>query len=199
MSPDTPPEDELLLVGIASSAGGIPPLMELIEKAICHTNMAYIVVPHLSREHESLLPEILKKVSTLKITKITDKMKLEPCHLYVLPPAMYAIVKDRCLHLIPRPDEGPNQSANVLFESLATYYKHNAIGVVLSGAGVGADGSKGLCAIKAQGGHTYAQTPETAEFSQMPELAIDTGCVDTILSAEEIGHELSLVSWASTV
>lgn len=190
-------DPELLLVGIASSAGGIPPLMDLLEEAICHRNMAFVIVPHLSREHESQLPSILKKVSKLRIKTIENEMKLEPCHLYVLPPGSYAIVKNSCLHLIPRPEKGPNQSADVLFESLAEYYHENAIGVVLSGAGVGADGSKGLCQIRKHGGHTYAQSPETAEFSQMPELAIQTGCVDTILPPSEIGRELTLVNWAS--
>ncbi len=90
-----------------------------------------------------------------------------------------------------------NYAANILFKSLAESYKGNAIGVVLSGAAVGADGSDGIRYIKKNGGHTYAQEPTTATFPDMPELAIATGCVDVIRDPKSIGHDLTLVSWAS--
>ena len=188
---------ELLLVGIASSAGGIPPLMDLIEAAFCHKNMAFIIVPHLSREHESHLPQILERVSSLQIETITEGARIKPCHLYVLPPGKYAIVSNHIFHLEDRPLSGPNKAADILFYSLAQFYQQNAIGVVLSGSSVGSDGSEGVCAIKSNGGHTYAQDPATAQFPHMPTLAIETGCIDSILSAELIGHELTLVGWAT--
>lgn len=187
---------DILVVGIASSAGGLGPLTEVIEKAICHENMAFILVPHLSRDFESQLPKILKKFSTLQICRIEHNMKLKRCHLYVLPPGHYARVENHVLVLDKRPERGTNQSADVLFKSLAKEYGENAIGVVLSGAGVGADGTEGIIAIKEHGGHTYAQDPKTAEFPQMPESAIRTGMIDSVLSPEEIGNELTLVSWA---
>lgn len=188
---------EILVVGIASSAGGIQPLIELVKNAICHENMAFVLVPHLSRDYESALPEILDRISELKIKPIENKMPIERCHLYVLPSNYYAEIKDNYLVLIERPDKGPNQSANVLFKSLAQFYRENAIGVVLSGSAAGSDGSEGVEAIKEAGGHTYAQTPKTAEFPQMPEAAIATGAVDSVMGPAEIGHELTLVSWAS--
>ena len=171
-------------------------MRELISKAMCHESMSFIVVPHLSREHASVLTNILDSLSPLKVKTIEHQQKIEPCHLYVLPPKYYAIMEDDCLKLIPRPEKGINQSANVLFESLAKFYGRNAIGVVLSGAAVGADGTEGVKMIKAAGGHTYAQEPRTAEHPDMPELAIASGCIDSVLTAEEIGHELALISWA---
>jgi two-component system CheB/CheR fusion protein len=190
-------QSQLLLVGIASSAGGLTPMMELIEEAICHKNMAFVVVPHLSRDAESSLPSILSRVSKLKIKKIEDGDIIEPCHLYVLPPGYYATVHLQKFALQRRPDRGINKAADVLFESLAEDYGENAIGVVLSGSAVGADGSQGLCAIKANHGHTYVQDPLTAKFSDMPELALATGCVDSVLTPTQIGQELTLVSWAT--
>ena len=189
---------QIFLVGIASSAGGLPPLKDLIEKAVCHESMAFIVVPHLMRDQDSIMAKILEPVSKLRVKVIEHEQKIEPCHLYVLPPNFYAIVKADCLHLIPRPKSGPNQSANVLFESLADYYGSNSIGVVLSGAAVGADGTEGVKKIKAAGGHTYAQDPKTAQHPQMPELAIESGCIDAVMSAEEIGNELALISWTKS-
>lgn len=190
-------DKKILLVGIASSAGGLIPLEELIKEAICHENMAFIVVPHLSRDYESALPNILKRVSKLKVKVISDSMTIERCHLYVLPPNYYARVENNLLILDKRPDDGINQSANILFDSLTKYYGKNSIGVILSGAAAGADGSEGIVAIKEAGGHTYAQTPASAQFPQMPEAAIATGAIDSILEPAQIGHELTLVSWAA--
>lgn len=189
--------DNILVVGVASSAGGLEPLTELIAKAICHENMAFILVPHLSRDMESALPEILKRFSTLVIKRITHDIAIERCHLYILPPGFYAVIRGSRLHLIPRPLCPINHSADVLFKSLAESYGKNSIGVVLSGADVGADGSEGIVAIKNHGGHTYAQDPETASHPGMPKAAIATGKIDSIMSPEEIGNELTLVSWAS--
>ncbi len=191
-------EKELLLVGIASSAGGLKPLRELIEAAICNKNMAYVVVPHLSRDYESNLPKILDRVTDLKIETIKDGLDIHPCHLYVLPPGFYARVVQNKFVLDVRPEKGPNKSADVLFESLASEYKNNAIGVVLSGSSVGADGSEGVCLIKENEGHTFAQDPKGAEFPQMRNLAISTGCIDSVQSANKIGQELSLVSFANS-
>ncbi len=184
-------------MGIASSAGGLTPMMEIIEKAICHENMAFILAPHLSRDRETELPTILKRISSLTIKLITHDMEIQKCHLYILPPGFYAKVKNHRLVLEARPDKGPNLSADVLFKSLADCYGENSIGIVLSGANVGADGTEGIIAIKNKGGHTYAQDPKTALFPGMPEAAIVTGKIDSIMTAEEIGNELTVVSWAS--
>lgn len=189
--------DELLVVGIASSAGGVTPLKELISTAICHHNMSFVMVPHLLRDHESELPKLMKTVSKLKICTIEDGMPLKICHLYILPPGYYAKIENRKFKLVLRPEKGINLAANFLFHSLAESFGRNAIGVVLSGAAVGSDGSDGIVAIKKAKGHTYAQDPNSAEFPDMPLAAIKTGCVDTVMSAQEIGHELTLVSWAA--
>lgn len=184
------------MVGIASSAGGLPALIEVVKAAYCHENMCFILVPHLSREYETQLPSLLRHYTTLKSRLIEQSMPLEHCTFNVLPPNAYVEVRENSLKLLPRPAGGTNQSANVLFKSLAEFFGENSIGVVLSGAGVGADGSEGVVEIKNAGGHTYAQDPATAEFPDMPELAISTGCVDLVLPPAEIGRHLSLVSWA---
>ncbi len=78
--------NNLLVVGIASSAGGVEALMDLLAEAVCHQNMAFVLVPHLSREFESQLPSLIKRITKLKVKTIEHDLKLEPCHLYVLPP-----------------------------------------------------------------------------------------------------------------
>lgn len=190
--------ENILVVGVAASAGGLQPMIQLVEKAVCHENMAFILVPHLSRDYESALPSILKRISKLSIKKITHDMPIDRCHLYVLPPNYYAEVKGNRLVLVDRPPRGVNHSADVLFKSLAHHYGENSIGVVLSGADVEADGKEGIITIKDHGGHTYAQDPSSAEFPGMPSAAIRTGKVDSVMTPEEIGNELTLVSWADS-
>jgi len=190
-------DQNLLVVGIASSAGGLRPTRELITNAICHENMTFILVPHLLRDFETMLPEILRPISKLRIREIEDGMALEKCHLYILPNGYYARVENKTFKLDQRPPKDVNIAANTLFKSLAKEFGKNAIGVVLSGAAVGSDGSEGVLKIKENNGHTYAQDPVEAEFPDMPKAAIKTGAIDSVLKASQIGHELTLVSWAS--
>ncbi len=185
----------LFVVGIASSAGGLKPMKELIIEAICHHSMAYVLVPHLQRDHESTLPHILKSVSDLTICTIEEGLEIKPCHLYVLPAGFYARVEGERFVLEKRPESKLNFSANIMFKSLAENFGRNSIGVVLSGAAGGKDGLEGVKAIKEAGGHTYAQTPSTCDYPQMPMASIVSGNIDRVLTASEIGHELSSVSW----
>ena len=66
------------------------------------------------------------------------------------------------------------------------------MGVVLSGTAT--DGSLGLCEIKAGGGITFAQTPETAKYDGMPRAAIAAEGVDLILSPGQIARELTAIA-----
>lgn len=186
----------LFVVGIASSAGGLKPMKELITEAICHHSMSYVLVPHLQRDHVSTLPHILKSISDLTICTIEDGLEIKACHLYVLPAGYYARVIGNKFVLDKRPDSKMNFSANIMFKSLAESFGRNSIGVVLSGAAGGKDGLEGVKAIKEAGGHTFAQTPSTCDYPQMPMASILSGNIDTIVTASEIGQQLGSMSWA---
>jgi two-component system CheB/CheR fusion protein len=188
----------LFVVGIGFSAGGLLPLQELLHLASCHGSMCFIVASHVSRITESDLVKILSRATNMTAVQAEDGMKLENCKLYTIPPNNYIRVEDQKIRLSERPEKVPNNCVDFLFESLAKEYGQNAVGVVLSGGSVGHDGSRGVEAIKKVRGHTYAQKPETAQFRGMPEAAIATGCIDSVLTPHEIGHELSLVSWAQS-
>ena len=190
---------DLFVVGIASSAGGLSPMIELLENASCHKNMCFVIVSHIDRFRESAIAKIVKQVSRLSTQVIVDGLELEHCGIYVIPPNQYVYLEGLRFRLMVRPTGGPNNCADFFFESLAKNFGANAIGVVLSGAAVGADGSKGIEAIKRVGGHTYAQDPQLAEFEDMPKLAIQTGSIDSVMTASQIGHELSLVSWGASL
>jgi two-component system CheB/CheR fusion protein len=186
---------QILIAAIGASAGGLSAMTDLLEVASCHQSMCFVIVSHLPRFRETDLPKILSRITNLEGIEITDGLKLESCKVYTIPPNKYARLIDGKFVLESRPPDGPNQSADIFFESLSRCCGVNSIGVILSGAGVGQDGAKGVCAIRRAGGQTYVQSPEEALFADMPRAAIQTGCVDSILDAKLIGRELSLLSW----
>lgn len=176
-------------VGIGASAGGLEAVAELLGALPAATGMAYIVVQHLDPKHESLLPEILAKKTAMPVSAARSGQIVQPDHVYVIPPDVTLGVHDGRIRLQPRADtHEPPLPVDVLFKSLAEEYGDSAIGVVLSGGG--SDGSAGTRALRMAGGITLAQTPETARFADMPQNAVETGCVDLTMRPSEIAAEL---------
>ena len=179
-------------VGLGASAGGLEAVSELFSALPAGTGMAWIVVQHLDPRHESLLPELLQKKSTVPVTAAVDGEVVHPDHVYVIPPNTTLTVADGRFHLTERPAFEHHLPVDALFQSLAIEYSENAIAVVLSGGD--SDGSLGIQAVKQEGGIVFAQRPESARFPNMPQHAIDTGCVDMVLSPAEIAHMLQRLS-----
>ncbi len=177
------------LVGIGASAGGLSVLKKLVSNLPQEGNIAYIIVQHLDPTHESMLTELLEKVSSLPIEVAADGVKVVSGNIYVIPPNTYLEVEAGKLKLTP-PQEvrGMRKAVDHLFRSLARECEHRCIGIVLSGAGN--DGTAGLRMIKAAGGLTIAQDPKTAEHASMPESAINAGVADKILKVEMICSSL---------
>ncbi|TDB67464.1 CheR family methyltransferase [Arundinibacter roseus] len=179
------------VVGIGASAGGLNAFRTLITAIPEDSGMAFVLVQHLDPNHESLLPELLQKATPIKVLEISDDIKVRPNHIYILPSNKMLTANDGVLELSLRPDRStnkPNLPIDLFFDSLATIHKAHAIGVVLSGTG--SDGSKGLQAIKAQGGLTFAQDQDSSAFKQMPANAISMGVVDYILSPDQIPQKI---------
>ncbi|HEV2442483.1 MAG TPA: chemotaxis protein CheB [Steroidobacteraceae bacterium] len=178
------------IVAIAASAGGLEAVSELLAAAAPRSGMAYIVVQHLDPSHQSLLPEILAKKTTMKVVPADEGLTVEPDHVYVIPPNVTLTLQDRILHLTPR-ERGParHKPADALLKSLAETCGDAAISVVLSGGD--SDGALGTQQIKHNGGITFAQEPSSARFPSMPRSAIETGCVDFVLHPSQIAAELA--------
>ncbi len=139
-----------------------------------------------------MLPEILSKLTTMKVQEIDDMEKMQPDNVYVIPYDKEIEVMDGHIQLLPRPkNKSSNLSIDVLFSSLAETHKENVIGIVLSGSA--SDGTRGLKEIKQAGGITFAQD-DSAKFSSMPQSAIAEGVVDFVLSPKEIAAELGWMS-----
>jgi two-component system CheB/CheR fusion protein len=176
---------------MAASAGGLEAVSELLAALPAQCGVACIVVQHLDPGHESLLPQILAKRTSLPVVQAHDGVAAEPDHVYVIPPnTTLSMMGDR-IRVKPRAS-GVHHPADILFTSLAEERGDSAIGVVLSGGD--GDGALGIQAIKQAGGITFAQEPASARFPSMPRNAIATGCVDFVLRPHEIARELARLS-----
>jgi len=179
------------VVGIGASAGGLEAFKKLLKAIPENSGMAYVLVQHLDPTHESLLPDLLQKVTSLPVLEITDDLKVQPDHIYIIPSNKMLLANDGILKLSPRPEKGKNQRnlpIDLFFNSLAEVHQSYAIGVVLSGTAT--DGTLGLKAIKEQGGLTFAQDEASAAYDSMPHSAMMAGVVDFILPPEKIPGKL---------
>ena len=146
------------VVGIGASAGGLDAFKKLLKAIPEDSGMAYVLVQHLDPNHESMLPDILQKVTKIPVLEITDDIKVQPDHIYVIPSNKMMVATDGVLLLAPRPTKSKterNLPIDLFFTSLAEVHQEHAIGVVLSGTA--SDGTQGLKAIKDHGGITFAQ------------------------------------------
>ncbi len=188
----TPPDADpgMHLVGIGASAGGLEALQALLGSLTPGGNVAYVVAQHLSPDHGSLMVELLARVTELQVVKAVDGATLLPDTVSVCPPNHDISVSGNRLRLVaPEPRFGPSPSIDRLFESIADHWNGHGAAVVLSGTG--SDGARGLRAVRAAGGLTIAQTPESARFAAMPTAAVAMGGADLILEPAAIGRHLT--------
>src|SRR5215510_7072999 len=173
------------VVGVGASAGGLEAL-EALFKRISFDSLAFVVVQHLSPDHESRLTNLLGRSTTMGVVTAMDGTRVVKNGVYVLPPNAEVEIEDGVLRLRPLPaNPGPRRHViDQFLRSLAADQGAGSIGVVLSGGGT--DGTLGLKAIKAEGGITFVQDPGTAIQPGMPQSALDSGSADFCLTPGEI-------------
>ena len=177
------------VVGIGASAGGLEAFSQMLKVLPDNIGMAYIFILHLDPVHESTLPEILSRISSMPVVQVKHNMSIMPNHVFVIPPNKYLTIKNQKLILSQRKKtDGVYLPIDFFFQSLALERKNKAIGIILSGTA--SDGTAGLKAIKAEGGLTFAQDEGSAKYPGMPLSAIDSGNVDFVLPPEKIAAEL---------
>ena len=176
-------------MGIGASAGGLEALELFLSHLEPACNMAFVVIQHLSRKHKSIMADLLKRHTGMKILQIEDGVQIEPNRVYLNPPDRNVIIVNRKLFLMkPTQAHGINLPIDCFFKSLSEEMGEKAICIILSGTA--ADGTQGLKAIKGAGGMAMVQEPGSAKYDGMPRNAIATGLVDFILPAEKLPLEL---------
>jgi two-component system CheB/CheR fusion protein len=185
--------NELYVVGVGASAGGLEALRELVKNLPRDIPVAYVVVQHMSPDHKSLLAMLIGQEAKLPVLEAVHDVKVESNTIYVTPPKSDVLLKDGRLILQPPSSEpaAPKPSVDRFFISMAEDVGERSVGIVLSGTG--SDGAYGVQAIRAAGGITIAQDDKTAKYDGMPIAAIETGCTDLVLSPLQIGTHLAKI------
>lgn len=176
---------EFLIVGIGASAGGIQALLEFFQQVPRDSHMAYVVILHLSPDHDSHLADVLQRETNIPVAQVTEKTIIKPNQIFVVPPDRHLTMEDGYIAVSPNLNmEERRAPVDIFFRTLADQHGPRAISVILSGTG--ANGSMGLKRIKERGGATYVQNPGEAEFNEMPRNAIATELVDEVLDVADI-------------
>lgn len=163
------------------------------------SGMAFVIVVHLSPDHESSLVALLQAKTGMSVMAVNDTVDIAPNCVYVISPNQDLVLDDGRLQAVAavRP-RGRHVAIDSFMRSLAEVHRERAIGIVLSGAD--SDGSVGITRIKEKGGTAIAQAPDDAEFDAMPRRAIETGAVDWVLPVDEMpGKLLELVQNAALI
>jgi two-component system CheB/CheR fusion protein len=181
------------IIGVGASAGGLEAFTDLLHHMPADPGIALLFVQHMEPDRPSHLRDILARATTMGVHQAQNGMRIEPNHIYVIPPDAEMAIADGSLRLTPRPDRRTlHMPIDHLFRSLAEVKKDRAIGVLLSGGGT--DGTLGFQAIKSEGGITFAQDEKSAKSRGMPRSAIMEGAVDYILPPGDIARQLARLS-----
>jgi two-component system CheB/CheR fusion protein len=179
------PGEDFLVVGIGASAGGIKALKEFFAHVPADSDMAYVVILHLSPDHDSNLAEVLQHTAAIPVTQVKRRVRVEPNHVYVISPNKSLAMNDGHLSLteIKRIEER-RAPVDIFFRTLADSKNESAVCVILSGTGP--NGSMGMKRVKEMGGVCIVQDPQEAEYSDMPRNSLATGLVDYVLPVASI-------------
>lgn len=189
---ESSPVNSFPIVGIGASAGGFEAFRSFLGSLTPDIGMAFVLVQHLDPTHESLLHQLLARIAPIPVMQAANGMRVEPNRVYVIPPNAEMTIRGGALYMITRPDGAARHTPiDTFLRALGQDRRDKAIGIILSG--IGSDGTKGLQAIKAEGGITFTQDEESSKYSGMPMHAVAAGCVDLVLPPEKMAEELARI------
>jgi chemotaxis response regulator CheB len=182
------------VVCVGGSAGGLEAYTRLLQHLPSDMGVAIVIVNHL-RQVATMLHEILPRSTEMPVELITERLDIKPNHVFIIPEKRDLHVLDGEFRLKPisKPRGWPNV-ITVFMRSITENWDGKLIAVIVSG--FDGDGAEALCGIREVGGITIAQKPETAVQPDMPESAIASGCIDFVLTPEEIALEIVRIAHA---
>jgi two-component system chemotaxis response regulator CheB len=185
------------VVCVGGSAGGLDAYIRLLKNLPADMGVAIVIVNHL-RKVATFLHEILPKYTEMPVELITEKLDVKPNHVFIIPEKrdLHILNEEFRLKPISKPWGWPDV-ITIFMRSMAKNWDGKLIAVIVSG--YDGDGAAALSDIKDAGGITIAQKPETAGQPDMPESAIDSGCIDFVLSPEEIAQKIIKIARAESV
>ena len=176
------------IVCVGGSAGGLDAYIRLLQNLPCDMGVAFVIVNHITIM-PTQLHEVLPPFTQMPVELITENLVIKPDHVFIIPANRDLHIDGEAFHLqaISKPRGWPDV-ITVFLRSLTEHWDGKLIAVIVSG--YDGDGAEALCGIKEIGGITIAQKLSTAKQPDMPESAIASGCIDLILSPEDIAGEI---------
>jgi two-component system chemotaxis response regulator CheB len=189
-------DESFTVVCIGGSAGGLDAYVRLLQHLPCDMGVAFVIVNHV-RNLATLLHEILPRYTEMPVSLITEKLVIQPDHVFIIPPQrdLHVLNGEFRLKPISKPRGWPDV-ITVFLHSLTKNWRGKLIAVIVSG--YDGDGAAALCGIREAGGVVIAQKLDTAAQPDMPESAIESGCVDFVLSPENIAEQISRITRCNT-
>jgi chemotaxis response regulator CheB len=180
------------IVCVGGSAGGLDAYIRLLRDLPSDLGVAIVIVNHL-RTVATRLHEILPRFTAMPVELITERLLIQPNHVFIIPEQrdLHVLNGEFRLKAISKPRGWPDV-ITVFLKSLTQHWNGQLIAVIVSG--YDGDGADALCGIKKVGGITIAQKLDTAGQPDMPESAIASGCIDFVLSPENIAQELARIA-----
>jgi two-component system, chemotaxis family, protein-glutamate methylesterase/glutaminase len=180
------------VVCVGGSAGGLDAYIRLLRGLPVDLGVAIVIVNHL-RTVATRLHEILPRFTAMPVELITEQLVIRPNRVFIIPEQrdLHVLNGEFRLKAISKPRGWPDV-ITVFLKSLTRHWKGKLVAVIVSG--YDGDGAAALCGIKEVGGITIAQTLDTAAQPDMPKSAIASGCIDFILSPEDIARELAKIA-----
>lgn len=178
------------VIGLGASAGCLQALTNFFSAMPDKSGLAFVVIHHADPNHQSLMADLLSKHTKMNVALATDRVKIAPDHVYIIPPNRFLSIKVGLLHLSdPAERRGMRLPIDFFLRTLAEDQKQNAVAIILSGTG--SDGAVGIRSIKENGGMVLVQDPKEAAHDGMPRSAISTGTVDHILPVAKMPAVIS--------
>lgn len=180
------------IVCVGGSAGGLDAYTRLLKNLPDDLGVAIVIVNHL-RTVSTRLHQILPRFTHMPVKLITDRLDVQPNCVFIIPESrdLHVLNGEFLLKPISKPRGWPDV-ITVFLRSLTDNWSGQLIAVIVSG--FDGDGAAALCGIKEVGGITIAQKLDTAVQPDMPQSAIDSGCIDFILSPEEIAQQIRKIA-----
>ncbi len=176
------------IVCIGGSAGGLDAYIRLLTHLPAEMGVAVVIVNHITIM-PTQLHEVLPRFTRMPVELITERLQIVPDRVFIIPANRDLHVGDGVFLLKPisKPRGWPDV-ITVFLRSLTEFWQGKLVAVIVSG--YDGDGADALRGITEAGGITIAQRPDTATQPDMPQSAIASGCVDFVLSPEDIGRKI---------
>ena len=178
--------DKVLAIG--ASTGGTEAIRAILSALPAQTP-GTVIVQHMPEHFTRTFAQRMNECSAMEVREAEGGELLRPGLALIAPGNYHLLVRRSGAQYVAQVKDGPRvhhqrPSVDVLFNSVAKYVGVNAVGVLLTG--MGADGAKGLLAMREAGARTIAQDEATCVVYGMPKEAVKLGAAERVLPLNRI-------------